>query len=137
MARFALMHLLGTAISLWLDTIVDEVIDDFVDRRLSEANATNMEDSFEEMLAHYDEPFYDHLVHSINCSKLAIVSNQSMSALPYFYPFTIEFNIAIASIWYMIWTNIGKKFLTSQQKVLTILSPFYQAKSTTSRFFIR
>lgn len=108
MARFALMHLLGTAISLWLDTIVDEVIDDFVDRRLSEANATNMEDSFEEMLAHYDEPFYDHLVHSINCSKLAIVSNQSMSALPYFYPFTIEFNIAIASIWYMIWTNIGK-----------------------------
>lgn len=134
MARFALMHLLGTAISLWLDTIVDEVIDDFVDRRISEANATNLEDSFEEMLVHYDEPFHDHLVHSINCSKMSIVNNQSMSALPYFYPFTIEFNIAIASIWYMIWTNIGTFKHLSSQKVLTITF-LLQAKSTTSRFF--
>lgn len=112
MARFALMHLLGTAISLWLDTIVDEVIDDYVNRKLDEVNSTiaaNLTDGFDDMLNQYDEPFYDHLIHSINCSKMAIVNNQSMSALPYFYPFTIEFNIAIASIWYMIWTNIGKQ----------------------------
>ena len=101
------MHLLGTSISFWLDTIIDEVIDDFVDRKLSVGNATSTPDLFEQMLEHYDEPFRDHLIHTQNCSRLAIVSDQSMSALPYLYPFTIEFNIAIASVWYMIWTNIG------------------------------
>jgi len=99
------MHLLGTAISIWLDTITDEVIDDYVDRKME--NGTLEADTFEQMLEQYDLPFKEHLIHSQNCSKLAIVSNQSMSALPYLYPFTIEFNIALASVWYMIWTNIG------------------------------
>ncbi|KAI2804086.1 hypothetical protein BLOT_008232 [Blomia tropicalis] len=106
LSRFALMHLLGTAIAIWLDSITEEVVDDYVSRKLESYNVTN--DHFEEFLMQNDEPFHDHLIRANNCSRLAIVSNQSMSALPYLYPFTIEFNIALASVWYMTWTNIGK-----------------------------
>lgn len=113
-ARFALMHLIAVSISMWLDTIIDNAIDDYVSRKLKlhiNISSWNFDQIFEE----YDLLFRNHILHEANCSRLDIVDQNSMSALPYLYPFTIEFTIAIASVWYMIWTNIGEY----NRKVLT------------------
>lgn len=97
------MHLIGTSISFWLDTIIDDAIDDYVDRKLNDKNLS--------IFIINDDEFHglkNHIIFEEICSSKAIISNESLRALPYLYPFTIQYNIILASIWYMIWSNIGK-----------------------------
>ncbi|XP_027195300.2 proton channel OtopLc-like isoform X2 [Dermatophagoides pteronyssinus] len=111
LARFALMHLIGTSISFWLDTIIDDAIDDYVDKKLNDYYQQNQSIVIIDDNSIINGEFHglkNHIIFEENCSKKAIISNESLHALPYLYPFTIEYNIILASIWYMIWSNIGK-----------------------------
>ncbi|KAH7637333.1 hypothetical protein HUG17_7539 [Dermatophagoides farinae] len=114
LARFALMHLIGTSISFWFDTIIDDAIADYVDRKLNQTNYQNhsiiiIDDDADDSIINGEfHGLKNHILFEENCSRKAIISNESLRALPYLYPFTIEYNIILASIWYMIWSNIGK-----------------------------
>lgn len=100
------MHLIGTAISIWLDSIADEAIEDYVTRKLADhANATH--DDLDLILLEKDYQLREHIVHQHHCSELDILNSKSMNAMPYLYPFAIEFNIALASVWLMLFFNIG------------------------------
>ena len=99
LARFALMHLVGTAISSWFTTIINEAIDDYV-HKIKALNGSYREE---------DVIFREAVEHQMYCLDKSIINKNSMDAIPYLYPFTIEYNIILASIWYMIWTNIGEK----------------------------
>lgn len=90
------MHMVGTGITMWLNTIINEAIDDYV-HKVSEMNVTDA----------HNVLFREQVEHQMHCQNKSIVSLQSKT-LPYLYPFTIEFNIVMASIWYIIWTNIGE-----------------------------
>lgn len=91
---------------MWLDNIIDNAINDYVSKKLDQHhNATSDELSI--YLEEYELLFKEHILHEQNCSKLYIIGNESTGALPYLYPFMIEFSIVIASVWYMIWSNIG------------------------------
>ncbi|CAG2177065.1 unnamed protein product, partial [Oppiella nova] len=98
LSRFALMHLLATTLSSWFRTIISEAMDDYVDN-IHNDNINNLTG---------DLIFPDYMEHEIYCLDKAVISAKSMSILPYLYPFTIEFNIIMASIWFMCWINIGK-----------------------------
>lgn len=36
-----------------------------------------------------------------------------MSAIPYLYPFAIEYNLLLAGVWFIVWQNIGKQHLNA------------------------
>ena len=99
-ARFALMHLMGASISFWFSTIIEESIEGYVEKikfmKMSQ-NSTL-----------FDDVVYKEAVkHMIYCSENALSNTEAMETLPYLYPFSIEFNITLAAVWYTIWTNIG------------------------------
>jgi hypothetical protein len=101
-ARFALMHLVGTSISFWFSTIIEEAIEDYVTK------VEAMNGTYNHSFISEDAVFRESISHHMFCSEKSIINKQSMDALPYLYPFTIEYNIILASVWYIIWTNIGR-----------------------------
>ncbi|CAG2102308.1 unnamed protein product [Medioppia subpectinata] len=97
LSRFALMHLLATSLSVWFRTIINEAIDDYVGD-IHAANGT-----YNETLGVFNQV----IKHQLYCLERTVINAKSMATLPYLYPFTIEFNIIMASIWYICWTNIA------------------------------
>ncbi|XP_058127051.1 proton channel OtopLc-like [Anopheles ziemanni] len=108
LARFGIMHAIGTALAFWVLTIVRETVvairikqsyyDDYSigeNSTYSEAEVGRQErDS--SMLAPGDCPGPEEL-------------NQVLASFsPYLYPFVIEFNILIVGLLYMIYANISK-----------------------------
>ncbi|KAJ6637815.1 Proton channel OtopLc [Pseudolycoriella hygida] len=86
-ARFFLMHAIGTSLAMWIHTIVRETAGAIaIAQRYEDGQPTNPD--FE--CFGPDEMNYVHRTVS-----------------PYLYPFIIEFNILIVGIWYMIWANIS------------------------------
>lgn len=43
-----------------------------------------------------------------NCPN-SVLSINKVQAIPYLYPFTIEFNLLLAGVWFIVWHNIGKE----------------------------
>ena len=102
---FGMMHLLGTAIAFWFSTILEEAMDGYTNKiQTYYENATGGVP--EEVI------FREAINFNINCSKIALTNFDSLKAMPYLYPFSIEYNIILASVWYIIWSNIGKRMQT-------------------------
>ena len=41
------------------------------------------------------------------CAVQNDIARNTFDIAPYLYPFTIEFNILIVGIWYIMWSNVG------------------------------
>lgn len=90
------MHLIGTSVAFWFSTIIEEALDDYI-VKMAQTNSTDgivLQDTVE---------------HQIQCANVALLSSNSLEALPMLYPFQVEYNITLASVWYIIWSNIGLK----------------------------
>lgn len=48
-----------------------------------------------------------------HCSVNSVLSTRSLSAIPYLYPFAIEYNLLLAAVWFIVWQNIGKEHTNS------------------------
>ncbi|XP_049865002.1 proton channel OtopLc-like [Pectinophora gossypiella] len=118
-ARFAFMHMIGSSLCFWISAIVRETIlaltiyaqylygsgeyDEYEDTTRMNATTTaqnifDMENNrFFNISDLYDE----------TCVGSAAVSAIFDSFSPYLYPFSIEFNILIVAVYYIIWSNIG------------------------------
>lgn len=59
-----------------------------------------------EMLGNNNEFLNKTYHHHLECVNKTLADFESIDAIPYFYPFSIEFNIIMASVWYIIWTNV-------------------------------
>lgn len=94
------MHLLGTSLSFWFSTIIEEAMEGYMDK-------VNVTDDFD-----VDSPdLVKHVIkHHLFCSNETLAHFESLDLVPYLYPFSIEYNIILASVWYIVWTNIGMFF---------------------------
>lgn len=45
----------------------------------------------------------------LECSDSFASSVQSSNIMPYMYPFSIEYNLCLAVLWYLVWNHIGKE----------------------------
>lgn len=97
LARFFLMHAIGTSLAFWVYTIIRETAD---------------------AIARSDSEEYGIMVESIINDTLMMEYNDcgqhntSLNTIhrqfsPYLYPFIIEYCILIVGIWYMMWANIN------------------------------
>jgi len=180
LARFGLMHIIGTCVTFWIRTILEEAFEDFVhkmdyfktqskpvnldassmftnrallaaptnaDQQTSLANLllgslwpsetsvpfsltnatttvaphgqpqqTDASLAHSALLALMSSPISAtispqlarHLPDSYACAQNTLLTTKSMNALPYLYPFTIEYNLLIAATFLSLYFNIGK-----------------------------
>uniref|UniRef100_A0A182KED2 Otopetrin n=1 Tax=Anopheles christyi TaxID=43041 RepID=A0A182KED2_9DIPT len=107
LARFGIMHAIGTALAFWVLTIVRETV---VAIRIKQAYYDDDKpDSSVEAIRAYDEMGRDvSMLAPMDCPGPEELNQVLASFSPYLYPFVIEFNILIVGLLYMIYANISK-----------------------------
>uniref|UniRef100_A0A336MFV6 CSON015478 protein n=1 Tax=Culicoides sonorensis TaxID=179676 RepID=A0A336MFV6_CULSO len=106
LARFGLMHNIGTAISFWIYTIVRETTDAIY---IKQSKKETYNQLFGPQMANNrinddEEEGYPILL----CPGPDVLNTIFKNFSPYLYPFVIEFCILMAGIFYMMWSNISK-----------------------------
>ncbi|XP_022235518.1 otopetrin-1-like [Limulus polyphemus] len=99
-ARFGLIHLFGTSLFFWLSTVVEDALQDynlFISNSVVQSNTTSVN-----FITNSSSP-------SKECvRKYFLLSPYLVRAVRYLYPFTIEYNLLLAGVWFGMWRNIGK-----------------------------
>ncbi|KAI1295557.1 Proton channel OTOP3 [Halotydeus destructor] len=106
LAQFGVMHLLGTSLAFWLGTIIDDAVDYYL--LFHKTDSGHDSNSTLHTIIDFIEDSTASASAVIECLQNS-ASFQSSQILPYMYPFTIEYNLCLAAIWFMVWLNIGKK----------------------------
>lgn len=103
--QFGVMHLFGTSLAFWLGAIIDDAVDWYYlfhskpDDSNGHGTATNETELYEnEVVA----------ASALECIQSTSPSVQTSQILPYMYPFTIEYNLCLAALWFLVWYHIGK-----------------------------
>ncbi|KAF8790530.1 proton channel OtopLc-like isoform X2 [Argiope bruennichi] len=106
LARFGLMHLIAACMCNWFGTIVEEAVEDYSHRRTLNSSEVPTSEfniaSFNILVTkreNWNDPYH--------CTAESVLSTRSLSAIPYLYPFAIEFNLLLAGVWFIVWQNIG------------------------------
>ncbi|GIY89923.1 proton channel OtopLc [Caerostris darwini] len=105
LACFAVMHIMATCLCFWFGTIVEDALEDYHHKLSKKENLTK-----NGTLASEYAPCTDLSSSQCKCATDAILSVNNVQAIPYLYPFTIEFNLLIAGVWFIMWHNIGKQY---------------------------
>lgn len=108
LARFGLMHLIATCLCNWFSTIVEEAVEDYSHAR---SNSSGDVPTSEFYIASFhitvqkredwNDPYH--------CNTDSVLSTRSLSAIPYLYPFAIEYNLLLAGVWFIVWQNIDQE----------------------------
>jgi hypothetical protein len=109
-ASFGLMHLIGTSIAFWFGSLVDEAIDFYVVHNFTfdVKNSSVTESIATSTVASASFNAIDsQSVLNAECSSSISPSISSSMILPYMYPFSIEFNLCLAVLWFTAWKRIG------------------------------
>ncbi|XP_047989046.1 proton channel OtopLc-like [Leguminivora glycinivorella] len=110
LASYAFMHIIGSSICFWINTIVRETMVALTIYAYSQygprgpyENATYTPASSEQ------SRFFDVSgLYNEECLGSTAIMGVIESFSPYLYPFSVEFNILIVAIYYIIWSSIGK-----------------------------
>lgn len=122
-ARFGLMHMIGTNLSVWLNVLVQETKHEIltfynpennslrISHRLGSKNILNLPAALPEHL-----PEAHHIVarglkgphHIYECRRTNIIGSLVQDASPFLFPCTIEYSLICAAILYVMWKNISK-----------------------------
>lgn len=114
LALIAFMHLIGTSLCFWIAAIVRETIlgltlyansvygnEDYASSNdnftLSEVSESNVGQRLFDVSGLYNP----------NCIGSPTINSIYEDFSPYLYPFSVEFNILIVAVYYIIWSNIG------------------------------
>ncbi|RWS30767.1 Otopetrin-1-like protein [Leptotrombidium deliense] len=103
LAQFGIMHLIGTSATFWLGAILDDAVE-YLENKVTNKTASEYNSTCDDLSCILP----DHLENRVVCSRIALPSNKYDTALPYLYPFAIEFNLILAALWFVVWKNIGK-----------------------------
>ncbi|KFM76698.1 Otopetrin-1, partial [Stegodyphus mimosarum] len=106
-ARFALMHIMATCLCFWFGTIVEDALEDYHHKIAK----IDYEIKNETLFRTSDQALCHNTMNETRCAcaSNAILSVNNVQAIPYLYPFTIEFNLLLAGVWFIVWHNIGRE----------------------------
>ena len=135
LARFTFMHCAASSLSFWVSTVVQETLDSFVNKYFASSltkaasddcaisggmyNTTITQDP-DYLAEKLPDCNFNGAISDINNNVICVIETRARCNLeiqdtenlfdvnPWFYPFTIEFNILIVAIWYILWSSIGK-----------------------------
>ncbi|XP_050515421.1 proton channel OtopLc-like [Diabrotica virgifera virgifera] len=125
-ARFGLMHMIGTNLSVWLNVLVQETKHEILTFYNPENNTLKISHRIphkSNVLAH--GPHFDHYRaenqshhisirglkgphHLYECRRTNIIGSLVQDASPFLFPCTIEYSLICAAILYVMWKSISK-----------------------------
>ncbi|XP_037297406.1 proton channel OtopLc-like [Manduca sexta] len=111
LARFAFMHMIGSSLCFWISAIVRETILALTLYANSVYGDNNETNTTSETLIMFDNS-NNHIIDISDLHNPECIGSQAISSIfenfsPYLYPFSVEFNILIVAVYYIIWSNIG------------------------------
>ncbi|XP_068627846.1 proton channel OtopLc-like [Battus philenor] len=110
LAHFGFMHLIGSSLCFWVSTIVRETVLALTLYANSKYGNSTTDDEARIIMEKgtIDNRFFDISdLYNEHCQGSAAISSVFESLSPYLYPFSVEFNILIVAVYYIIWSNIG------------------------------
>ncbi|XP_023246821.1 otopetrin-2-like isoform X2 [Copidosoma floridanum] len=124
-ARFGLMHMIGTNLSVWLSVLVQETKHEIltfydpennslrISHRLGSKGHLHLNDN-----GHAHHPVHETHAriprglkgphHMFECRRTNIMGSLVQDASPFLFPCTIEYSLICAAILYVMWKNIAK-----------------------------
>jgi hypothetical protein len=141
-ARFGLMHMIGTNLSVWLNVLVQETKHEILTFYNPENNSlrishripykTNILGLPAVPADHPPEAHGHHIVarglkgphHLYECRRTNIIGSLVQDASPFLFPCTIEYSLICAAILYVMWKNISKLPLTGSAKAKSDLTAY-------------
>ncbi|KAK9873113.1 hypothetical protein WA026_020844 [Henosepilachna vigintioctopunctata] len=127
MAKFGLMHMIGTNLSVWLNVLVQETKHEILTFYNPENNSLRISHRIpykSDILlglpsvptVHPPESHGHHIVarglkgphHLYECRRTNIIGSLVQDASPFLFPCTIEYSLICAAILYVTWKNISK-----------------------------
>ncbi|XP_015125000.1 proton channel OtopLc [Diachasma alloeum] len=124
-ARFGLMHMIGTNLSVWLNVLVQETKHEILTFYNPENNSLRISHRLGGKI-HFAEHLHDHRIeptdvshirlprglkgphHMFECRRTNIIGSLVQDASPFLFPCTIEYSLICAAILYVMWKNISK-----------------------------
>lgn len=125
-ARFGLMHMIGTNLSVWLLVLVQETKHEILTFYNPENNSLRISHRIHYKsnilglpVVHADHPVEAHGHHIVarglkgphhlyECRRTNIIGSLVQDASPFLFPCTIEYSLICAAILYVMWRNISK-----------------------------
>lgn len=124
-ARFGLMHMIGTNLSVWLSVLVQETKHEILTFYNPENNSLRISHRIPHknilglpmvLPEHPAEAHGHHIVarglkgphHLYECRRTNIIGSLVQDASPFLFPCTIEYSLICAAILYVMWRNISK-----------------------------
>ncbi|XP_076620328.1 proton channel OtopLc isoform X1 [Colletes latitarsis] len=131
-ARFGLMHMIGTNLSVWLNVLVQETKHEILTFYNPENNSLRISHRLGTKgslhlggQSHYHHGEHLRLPrglkgphHMFECRRTNIMGSLVQDASPFLFPCTIEYSLICAAILYVMWKNISKAAF-SPPKTLT------------------
>ncbi|XP_077292403.1 proton channel OtopLc-like isoform X2 [Arctopsyche grandis] len=113
LGRFALMHCIASSLCFWVWTIIREIMESLTVYAKKKAQKGDYGNSSEEVkMLKSAQPWDPKFRFNIStladdvCLSVHEFDNIIESVFPYLYPFTIEFSILIAGVFFILWQNI-------------------------------
>ncbi|XP_072941423.1 proton channel OtopLc-like [Epargyreus clarus] len=124
-ARFGLMHMVGTNLSVWLNVLVQETKHEILtfydpeNKTIGLSHRLAFQKAFASMATEVppSHPAAAHLRvprglkgphHIFECRRTNIMGSLVQDASPFLFPCTIEYSLICAAILYVMWKNISK-----------------------------
>ncbi|XP_031839641.1 proton channel OtopLc isoform X3 [Nomia melanderi] len=128
-ARFGLMHMIGTNLSVWLNVLVQETKHEILTFYNPENNSLKISHRLgaKGNLHFGGHVYYHHGGHVriprglkgphdlFECRRTNIMGSLVQDASPFLFPCTIEYSLICAAILYVMWKNISKAAFTQPQ----------------------
>uniref|UniRef100_T1GRX6 Otopetrin n=1 Tax=Megaselia scalaris TaxID=36166 RepID=T1GRX6_MEGSC len=101
LARFGLMHMIGTNLAVWLNVLIQETKHEI----LTFYNPDNRNLSIFNRLGHRQQQQQAHMHHTV----VSVDHNVTpIDASPFLFPCTIEYSLICAAILYVMWRSISR-----------------------------
>ncbi|TGZ48292.1 Otopetrin-2 [Temnothorax longispinosus] len=121
-ARFGLMHMIGTNLSVWLNVLVQETKHEILTFYNPENNSLRISHRLGSkgglhLGGHIHSHHGEHVRlprglkgphHMFECRRTNIMGSLVQDASPFLFPCTIEYSLICAAILYVMWKNISK-----------------------------
>ncbi|XP_034946817.1 proton channel OtopLc-like isoform X2 [Chelonus insularis] len=121
LARFGLMHMIGTNLSVWLSVLVQETKHEILTFYNPENNSLRISHRLGGKGIHLGGHTHSHHGehvrvsrglkgphHMFECRRTNIMGSLVQDASPFLFPCTIEYSLICAAILYVMWKNIAK-----------------------------
>ncbi|XP_014297368.1 proton channel OtopLc-like isoform X1 [Microplitis demolitor] len=121
LARFGLMHMIGTNLSVWLNVLVQETKHEILTFYNPENNSLKISHRLGAKGIHLGGHTHTHHGelarvtrglkgphHMFECRRTNIMGSLVQDASPFLFPCTIEYSLICAAILYVMWKNIAK-----------------------------